>query len=96
MYRGEAKRKLYAQRLYIPAPLLSSRICSGLPQPKLRLQQADVAGVFGILPPDLYHTESGLSLDSFFSHQFLRHYKWAIDFDNMKVIFVEQIRTIWT
>lgn len=51
------------------------------------LQQTNVAGVYGILPPNLYHTESGMLLDGIISHQFLRHYKWAIDFDRMKMVF---------
>ena len=53
------------------------------------LRQTDVVGVFGILPPELYRTQSGMLLDGFISHQFLRHYKWAIDFDNMKMFFFE-------
>lgn len=51
------------------------------------LRQTAVPGVYGILPPELYQTESGMLLDGFISHQFLRHYKWAIDFDRMKMVF---------
>ena len=53
------------------------------------LRQTGVPGLYGVLPPELYRTESGMILDGFISHQFLRHYKWTIDFDNMKMIFFE-------
>ncbi len=52
-----------------------------------RLRQTNVDGTYGILPPEMYYTESGMLLDGFISHQFLRYYKWAIDFDRMQMVF---------
>lgn len=51
------------------------------------LKQTALIGLFGVLPEALYHTESGMILDGFLSHQFLRHYKWTIDFDSMTMTF---------
>ncbi|VUS52305.1 retropepsin-like aspartic protease [Klebsiella spallanzanii] len=51
------------------------------------LKQTSLTGLFGVLPEALYHTESGMILDGFLSHQFLRHYKWTIDFDSMVMTF---------
>lgn len=51
------------------------------------LKQTGVIGLFGVLPPVLFYTESGMILDGFISHQFLRHYKWTIDFDEMLMTF---------
>ncbi|WP_434658912.1 aspartyl protease family protein [Klebsiella sp. MISC125] len=51
------------------------------------LKQTGLTGLFGVLPDALYHTESGMILDGFISHQFLRHYKWTIDFDSMAMTF---------
>ncbi|MBA7933779.1 hypothetical protein HV127_21420 [Klebsiella sp. RHBSTW-00215] len=51
------------------------------------LKQTGLTGLFGVLPDALYHTESGMILDGFISHQFLRHYKWTIDFDSMVMTF---------
>lgn len=53
------------------------------------LRHTDVPGLYGVLPPELYHTQSGMILDGFISHQFLRHYKWTIDFDRMVMTFQE-------
>lgn len=51
------------------------------------LHQKELTGLFGVLPEDLYFTESGIILDGFLSHHFLRHYKWTIDFDSMMMTF---------
>ena len=51
------------------------------------LHQKGLTGLYGVLPEQLYFTESGMILDGFLSHQFLRHYKWTIDFDAMMMIF---------
>lgn len=51
------------------------------------LHQKELTGLFGVLPEDLYFTESGMILDGFLSHHFLRHYKWTIDFDSMMMTF---------
>ncbi|HCC5835751.1 aspartyl protease family protein [Citrobacter farmeri] len=51
------------------------------------LIQKDSTGLYGVLPEELYFTESGMILDGFISHQFLKHYKWTIDFDSMMMTF---------
>ncbi len=51
------------------------------------LNQKGLTGLYGVLPEELYFTESGMILDGFLSHQFLRHYKWTIDFDSMRMTF---------
>ncbi|WP_281080378.1 aspartyl protease family protein [Klebsiella quasivariicola] len=51
------------------------------------LHQKGLTGLYGVLPEQLYFTESGMILDGFLSHQFLRHYKWTIDFDAMMMTF---------
>lgn len=51
------------------------------------LNQRGLTGLYGVLPEELYFTESGMILDGFISHQFLRHYKWTIDFDSMTMTF---------
>ena len=52
-----------------------------------RLNQNNSTGLYGVLPAELYFTESGMILDGFISHQFLKHYKWTIDFDSMVMTF---------
>lgn len=51
------------------------------------LNQKGLIGLYGLLPEALYFTESGMILDGFISHQFLKHYKWTIDFDSMLMTF---------
>jgi tetratricopeptide (TPR) repeat protein len=51
------------------------------------LNQQNSTGLYGVLPEELYFTESGMILDGFISHQFLKHYKWTIDFDAMVMTF---------
>ncbi|VYU45003.1 tetratricopeptide repeat protein [Metakosakonia massiliensis] len=51
------------------------------------LNQTGLTGLYGVLPEELYFTESGMILDGFISHQFLKHYKWTIDFDSMMMTF---------
>ena len=51
------------------------------------LNQKELYGYYGVLPKKLYFTESGMILDGFISHQFLRHYKWTMDFDSMVMTF---------
>ncbi|HIF4730020.1 aspartyl protease family protein [Citrobacter amalonaticus] len=51
------------------------------------LNQKGSTGLYGVLPEELYFTESGMILDGFISHQFLKHYKWTIDFDAMVMTF---------
>ncbi|WP_058910154.1 retropepsin-like aspartic protease [Entomohabitans teleogrylli] len=51
------------------------------------LKQRDLTGLYGVLPEVLYYTDSGILLDGFISHQFLKHYKWTLDFDAMMMMF---------
>lgn len=51
------------------------------------LKQTGLTGLYGVLPEGLYHTESGMILDGFVSHQFLKKYKWTMDFDSMVMTF---------
>jgi hypothetical protein len=50
------------------------------------VQQKIVKGLYGVFPPELYH-ECEFIIDGLVSHQFLKKYKWTIDFDSMKMIF---------
>ncbi len=50
------------------------------------LHQDHVAGLYGIFPPQLYHACEFI-IDGIISHQFLKKYKWTIDFDSMKMLF---------
>ena len=48
----------------------------------------DLYGFLGVFPESMYFNEkSGFFIDSLVSHAFLKQYKWAIDFDSMKMIF---------
>jgi hypothetical protein len=45
-------------------------------------------GILGIFPESMYFNErGGFFIDALVSHEFLKQYKWAIDFDSMKMIF---------
>ena len=45
-------------------------------------------GLLGIFPESMYFNEQGgFFIDALVSHEFLKRYKWAIDFDSMKMIF---------
>ena len=52
-----------------------------------KLKQKNLKGYYGVLPPEMYYSASGLILDGFISHQFLKHYKWTLDFDAMNMTF---------
>ena len=48
----------------------------------------DLYGLLGIFPESMYFNEKGgFFIDTLVSHEFLKRYKWAIDFDSMKMIF---------
>ena len=51
-------------------------------------ESKDLYGLLGIFPESMYFNETGgFFIDSLISHEFLKRYKWAIDFDFMKMIF---------
>jgi len=46
-------------------------------------------GFLGVFPESMYFNENaGFFIDSLVSHAYLKQYKWAIDFDSMKMKFV--------
>jgi len=52
-------------------------------------ESKDLYGYLGVFPESMYFNENGgFFIDSLVSHGFLKQYKWAIDFDSMKMIFV--------
>jgi len=54
------------------------------------LQAKNVEGIYGGFPPSLYYDDDmGFFVDGLISHQFLKDYKWTIDFDSMKMIFTQ-------
>jgi hypothetical protein len=52
------------------------------------LAQHDLIGSFGALPPGSYWA-LGFILDGLISHNFLRAYAWTLDFDSMRMVFVQ-------
>jgi len=52
------------------------------------LIQEKMTGEYGSFTPQNYWG-SGFILDGLISHQFLRHYSWTLDFDDMRFLFVE-------
>ena len=54
-----------------------------------KLKQQNLKGYYGVLPPEIYYAPSEFILDGFISHQFLKHYKWTIDFDAMNMTFTQ-------
>jgi hypothetical protein len=52
------------------------------------LIQENVEGEYGTLIPETYW-RNGFIQDGLISHNFLRHYRWTLDFDAMQYIFVK-------
>jgi hypothetical protein len=52
------------------------------------LRHSNIVGLFGVFPPQLYQGCEFI-IDGIVSHQFLKKYKWTIDFDSMKILFTE-------
>ena len=50
------------------------------------LEQDNLTGLYGVFPPELY-LSCEFIIDGIVSHQFLKKYKWTIDFDSMKMLF---------
>jgi hypothetical protein len=51
-------------------------------------EQDNLTGLFGVFPPELY-LSCEFIIDGIVSHQFLKKYKWTIDFDSMKMLFAQ-------
>jgi hypothetical protein len=52
------------------------------------LEAKNLSGLLGIFPESMYFNQhGGFFIDSLVSHEFLKQYKWAIDFDSMEIIF---------
>jgi len=51
-------------------------------------ESKDLYGLLGIFPESMYFNEKGgFFIDALISHEFLKRYKWAVNFDSMKMIF---------